>query len=178
MKFIQKDSDKKVSLVVTAVACLVGVIGLGYFAWIGVQKPVTQQMLPSVTDTKDWKTYTNSKLGFEIKYPSDISPQWMSQSDDAVLRLAGDIGDVFLEVAMSAYSLEEVQKISFSASNYKVEWVFLDGEKAMKVTNSNDLSVSPRYSIYVIKNGFVYSVAIPLKSVDAEKILSTFKFTK
>lgn len=131
--------------------------------------------IASQSETANWKTYQNTKLGFSIKYPSSISPDINSQSDEAILRLAIGFGPVYLTVAESAYSLDEVRRISFSDAKYKVEDVQLAGERALKVVNT--ASSDSNYRLYVIKNNFAYSFTIAYEDKEAGRIMSTVKFT-
>lgn len=59
------------------IVILIGVVLLGYLFYSGKialpQKQTDQPIAETskVDETADWKTYTNTKYGFEVKYPND-----------------------------------------------------------------------------------------------------------
>ena len=76
MKLMQKGFS--VILVLISVLVLVGIVGGAYFLLPKTQTKTTQQIVPPITpqptptpnQTANWKTYTNTKYGYSIKYPN------------------------------------------------------------------------------------------------------------
>lgn len=62
-------NSQKILIVILIVIIAIG----GYFTLKTKQQPIAQQILvTSVDDTVNWKTYINTKYGYEFKYPENV----------------------------------------------------------------------------------------------------------
>ncbi|OGI67713.1 hypothetical protein A3A05_00980 [Candidatus Nomurabacteria bacterium RIFCSPLOWO2_01_FULL_41_12] len=68
-----KEKDFASVLIVIVVVIILGVTG--YFTWLKKSNRNTPKSLPSAVlqvDISNWKTYTNTKYGFEFNYPDNF----------------------------------------------------------------------------------------------------------
>ncbi len=72
-EFLQTPSStKKPNVILLSLVILI--IILGVISWMTVifqPKQATQNVVVSLDEMKDWKTYRNDEYGFEVKYPED-----------------------------------------------------------------------------------------------------------
>lgn len=195
MKNSQKGSATVILLVVLVVV-LAG--GLVYFAFLKKPGEVTA----------NWKTYTNTKYGFEVKYPADIfgfdetklslvhrlkNLHSYSQKDGSDLGLATDISLTFKPGLTTCDYLENTLKIQslgipFTTSNIKgVSYEMgAEGEGVIDYC----IRDQGNKNIFAIERKFLnesYDINLSkqsdyISSAEqaklANQILSTFKFTK
>ncbi|MBU0647028.1 MAG: hypothetical protein V1768_01810 [Patescibacteria group bacterium] len=161
--------------------------------------PVVQQTNQPIDQTVSWRTYTNSKYGYEIKYPAR---GWQAQtSKDVVFYIGNDGASVSIymvegNVSISLddwfkkqynyylnipdgnpiyarpFDLNEAVDYNFNGiSGKKTTAVSFDrGEKSIYFKNGNDV-----FEIrYTISNGNDIDFAQKLPALN--QILSTFKF--
>jgi len=132
------------------------------------------------TSTANWKTYTNKKTGFEVKYPSILTITGdVSFGNPLAINTRGS--GIAFSIA-SGNLLESNEKISLE----KKGEIIIDGYKTQKFfrpLNSTDTTTGTIIYIVPEKN---ISILYYLYSADSHKIsesdmnliLSTFKFTK
>ena len=56
-------------LIVVLIVAVVGLAGVLVWQNWGKAEPIVDNRLPIIDETANWKTYTNNKYGFEVKYP-------------------------------------------------------------------------------------------------------------
>ena len=80
--------QKQISTLVGIIIIIIAIVILfgGVFAW---QYFATKNSAQIQGQTADWKTYTNSEYGFELKYPSDwiemIPKSWSTEANLSIV---------------------------------------------------------------------------------------------
>ena len=99
-----------VHILVLIIIVLIGIAGIGYFAFKNGQVKIPLQNIPisptpftTQIDTSSWKTYTNTKYSYQVKYPDNwfvlkdndygfrISNKYFDPSLDGATPLLGEI---------------------------------------------------------------------------------------
>lgn len=205
----------KISIIL-GVLLLVAASAAGYFYWQGQQyqnQPIVQYVSPTPTsvpttqdETVNWKTYSNSKLGFELKYP----PGWFvaENSDNVYITPKKPTPDQFpplhgipgaftiLDYSDSQWHKDFTQKLMLDprpiqdirGQEYsRVEKIILSGIEAVKTIQYGEADMATvggyRTDIYVLNSGHLLDIFYPNqynKSYDHrvyDQILSTIRFT-
>lgn len=138
--------------------------------------PVNESVYTEAVDTSNWKTYTNTDLGFSVKHPSDYK---IDETSGSVVLYKGEklktppnspIDPYPIETSISildrgsscgdctAFKLQETKIASYRA------------QKVLDITHFNDIYVYNNTNTRVFRVGY---------GSDSElyQILSTFKFT-
>lgn len=140
----------------------------------------TTQSAPKTDETANWKTYTNSKFGFEIKYPSNwkISTE-RSDAGSVVWDIPGGAGTesreaVNFEANSKKLTLNQVKSeiIPDKSAIAKETQVSVGGEKALKI-DTTEFGIS---HIIFLHNGNIYDIETQGGIID--KMLATFNFAK
>ena len=156
----------------------------------------------SVDATADWKTYTNAKYGYEVKYPND----WTTTSNSALLDIKktdttqpkmlltpGDppLEYPYYEIQVSAGPIEtpnakKLEDLTFTCiQDTIIDHETIDGEQAIRCTSG--AAPGGYFDVIFIHNNFLYKLKYTYNSDAATKykfeptvdtMLSTFKFTK
>ena len=175
--------QKKV-LIIIGIIILAAIIG-GAFLWMQKPKtPVTE--VKNNSQTADWKTYTNTEYGFEIKHPSNYEPfgpvsgpvngqvgfifEDKSEQSDINNTFRININPTPLNLAPEKIVSGPVAIIvdGIPAQHYKTKWKWDNKEYVLDY-------------VEVKKGGSYYSFSdsgLKLDAIPFETILSTFKFTK
>ncbi|MEK7517528.1 MAG: hypothetical protein AAB583_03180 [Patescibacteria group bacterium] len=157
---------------------------------------INRSPTPAIDETASWKTFTNTKYQYSIKYPSDweITSPFTEKTPEAVrfAKLIAKEGDAAFDIIVEANPLKKpatkewyldwATKIpaGIDTSKYVFETMDFHGHQAVKVNNAELLfakdiymfRIRPNVSIYDPDRGF----ADFAKKV-FDQILSTFKFT-
>lgn len=188
-----------------------GVIGIGIIIGIGgyllgtkksqlpVQKAVSQVSPSPIPDpTANWKTYTNTEFGYQIRYPADwtLKQNTDSASPYPALYPAEDSLD-YLSLRTTTFSPEDYIADLRSSAEKVVSGEVIVGQQtktdiagitAYKIFTSSEAEGGDKYVIgfnnrtIIIGQHFNYIVSLPLDGKTKlleifNKILSTFKFT-
>ena len=181
------------SPVIIAVIVVI-LLGGGYVVYKNYQKPVVQ--IPSVTSTpitsasdlskqtdttKNWKTYTNKKFGFELRFPD----RWRSvviseknglppnfQNVDFSLKNSGTSQEVFAIVILSKTEWERHMREDALTPETKISE--RNGKVFVFVTGQDDAGFDDFPPITQINATVPYEG--PYFDVET-KIIPTFKFT-
>lgn len=158
------------------------------------QKPVTYVTptplsSPSSDPTTNWKTYTNSKLGFSLKYPQE----WIIDSSDenknndlSIIRFglikpneksaSESLGiAIYIESPQVLTTFEQIKNNLLNPIN-----ISLDNSQAVTGYSKEDNRLLMTYAIHDKR---AYTIITVTKNLEAEQtiynqILSTFKFTQ
>lgn len=140
-------------------------------------KPSSQDSEPTAENsTKDWKTYTNTELGFSFKYPRDWA---LGENESTVLSLSSPNGNVLSFYKNFQGGREE--PVRFEEKYFKT----LDGGEAYTTIyyglNGDDKSVVVDGTFYpkLAEITFIYGFDLSTSANGLEilsLILSTFKF--
>ncbi len=189
---------------------LIGIIVIllgvgGYFMSQKKENVKSSQPVTSDTDTSSWKTYTNSKYGFELKYPSNHQPKILENLDSSgqlfywsisePVFKEGDVGEFSSSVGISVWdnskqlTLLDWAKLNQGNSNYNLDNISdfknetLAGHKAVSYLWRGELSGYGK--TVIIENGktlFVLGVGADNNTESLwqnfDQILSSFKFTQ
>ncbi|MBX4211125.1 hypothetical protein KW783_04120 [Candidatus Parcubacteria bacterium] len=180
-KYIRQTQYKKgfiVPLIILIIAVLVG--SGGYVAYKtnkaqkaaqSIQSSAKDQNKNSTADTSSWKTYTNAKYGFELKFP----PSWGTEiTGDYERNWTKDPYDQFRLLEFGTMNLPSNQTI-FSL------WIITKQQYSEYMKNQ-----SQHTEIVIAQNNNYVYLYIPVSNypdnkktfaTDVPKILSTFKFT-
>lgn len=134
--------------------------GLDYGKTGPVEKPniETSESTSTAQSNLDWKTYTNTKLAYEIKYPSDwkINEGTVNSGKDIEIYADNNPASVKISSIASEQCVEKPWELKVA---YSVETT-----KCFKDTKGNTIKISAGFG----KDGLKEKI---------EKIISTFKFT-
>ena|SRR3989339_587695 len=176
-------NKKIIWVIVIAVIVILGVsYGIEKYSQLNT-KPVEKRM----ESTSDWKTYTNTKYGFEFKYPKDWTVDDTSKGAGfATFEYSvyppcdssecNDRGSLIQIALLKRNFSEYTGNVNFSNKS-----IYTLGGKAGFVINSLG------QSIYVFeKDGKAFTIVVGITTDTQEKainkevnqIFSTFKFTK
>lgn len=176
-------------LIVVIIAALVG----GFLIYQNQTKPVLPvkqvvQPLPKVDETANWKTYSNTKSGFELKYPQNwiiITSEekglvyWTDGGSlgerDKILTLEWEVPGVYKDRDSRCDIQKTCDKITeVSTKDGQVIFSIWQANSKFKPYSTGSFSFAfldkPSTSLYPEFTGN----SIPLKQFD--QILSTFKF--
>lgn len=182
MKILQKKFV--IILIITVVVLLIG--GWIYFEFNTSIFPPSPVSRVATTDTsKEWKIYRNDIYGFEVQYPS------YGFLTGNYYRFAKDINDYVVEIRIPSLFLIEISDgknladfsktailASKSYSYSSVNNIIVAGVPAIKIIEK-DQSNNEYRKVLFVKDGNGYYIDILGPSFeDAEKMLTTFKFTK
>ena len=158
-----------------------------------VQPAQNQTITKTDTDPATWKTYTNTKYGFEFEYPADkylLNGSDGIDFENTVLQSKSDADNmtVYLAVRIETKPFETVRQqlkkavggsvpvesaITFAGEN---GYAFV--EKYPGTNEDGSVSVSS-YEVLFKHNGTIYYILTQKYNLDEIKlILSSFKFTK
>ncbi len=185
--------NKTMNKIILAVMVVAVVVITGYFMFIKKLGPVIYQMpTPAQDETADWKTYSNSEYGLQLKYPAT----WFLSESSYTERVESG---ALLRINMPWQKHENPEDGYFpdmeifywkdmKTRNNMVGWpinkigeININGQNADEVITSMNGGVN--YAIIFYHKG-VYELNFPLVpersklSKELQLILSTFKFTK
>ena len=134
-------------------------------------------------ETANWKTYTNTKYGYSIKYPQD----WYANT---IILTQDKDKDIVAELSLGAPKSQDRSVVIFVIKGFKAptstdnrnsyDTVNFAGSQCKKITvpiSGNDMN----YTIYCEKNDLTYEIGYENYSSlgnGIEEIISSFKFTK
>ena len=176
--------------IILIVAIVIVVSTVGYFAFVKKSEPIVQQTTPTPTKTNtpvsptptpnpnlraNWKTYTNSQYGFEVKYPDTWKVSETAASVNFML--AKNAQDVYLSffVYNEPISEAEAQLPLFSVPGRKIDSrtnVTINGIAWVKLVVEKNSIALLTYS-----NGKTYAAQYSTFENVSPQVLSTFKFT-
>jgi len=134
---------------------------------------------PTATDeTASWKTYTNKKYSYSFKYPKEYTIREEDASTVFYVWLSKDKNDNFrLDIIPSnnsgsfASRLKPTRKFPYN----DIIWTEYPKSSYSDAGMSGDTPIT----LETLKNGFYFSLILFKDDlITAEKIVSTFKFTK
>ena len=176
--------------IILIVAIVIVVSTVGYFAFVKKSEPIVQQTTPTPTKTNtpvsptptptpnlraNWKTYTNSQYGFEVKYPDTWKVSETAASVNFML--VKNAQDVYLSffVYNEPISEAEAHLPLFSVPGRKIDSrtnVIINGIAWVKLVVEKNQIALLTYS-----NGRTYAAQYSTFENVSSQILSTFKFT-
>lgn len=194
----------KVILLVFAVI-LVGV--LGYLVWDFNNTPDTTDYSSTITkktettqteetdETASWETYTNSLLGFSIKYPNTLGVYTLGgEGPDSPVEAATNTSDYLFissgtETGGKLYATDATSIGNLSENTIKQQFIdsatltisntLIDSTPAYKVVVENDPSVLSTF--YFVKNastGKIIKLTVINNDSVSSSIFESFNFTK
>ncbi len=137
-------------------------------------QPVATQPT-SVDETATWQTYTNTKLGFEVKYPTTWK---VSESDSRINFMEKNGQDVSLSFFVYNKTISESEALLpiFSVPGRKIN------SRTNVVVNNIDwiklVVEENQIAQLTYKDGKTYAAQYSTFENISPKIISTFKFTK
>ena len=150
------------------------------------QKIQNSQSTSQPGPTSAWKTYSNTKYGFEVQYP----PNGFLTGDN--YRFSADINDYVIEIRIpspqaflievtSQKDLESFSKSSISLAKQNggtVKNITVGGVPAVEIFTKS-MEGDEYRSVLFVKNGNGYYINLLGPGFEnSEKMLTTFKFTK
>lgn len=142
---------------------------------------ITQSIFPT-TETANWKTYVNTKYGYEFKYPSDFGTIFEENSQTRLMKGMGYIFEVKRVVTASILTdwlINEKKNGQFRDGDWTVTATRFAGKPALFLQSHYVMQVPG--DMYAIQtNNVIYTIFFDkedsLKAI-VNQILSTFKFT-
>ena len=159
-----------------------------------LQNQINNRIIATTSnETAGWKTYTNARYGYSIKYPSDW---WYKDYSDSANDLI--LSEVFFSDSYKQLSEKyELNTISIVVRSYEIKindrgfheitspilTVFVDGVESTKVSGTvmwDKEGLVPVVEVLIPKNNKFYTVSAWGTNNLAvfNEILGTFKFTK
>ncbi len=165
----------------------------------------TSTPTPTPDPTTDWKTYTNTSVGFQIKYPNRYSPPVLpggpgennlanGKEDDTHIIFSNNSTDSFgIQVFPFSGDPNTFTKSSQATAIPPYDWQDKDKDKTIQkesisvanipaqlitanYKNSNEL---PFTAVFLLgkNHGFILNFSQSYSRIEINQVLSTFKFT-
>lgn len=182
---------------------------IGYFWTLAKNKPINQNQSitiispsPTPDPTSNWKTYTNNKYNYSIKYPVDSYKLFNTTTDTFISVNDTGMENSFQDVLPFEIKVFPMDNTMLSINNdlfvrlggYSMDFLngitpqsyVLDGVNGYVIYGINAGVSGIERQIIVIKNNFVYDIQsnnsyardeVRYKKL-FDQILSTFKFTQ
>ena len=195
-----------ITVLITAVVIIAGMYALGFVTSSSSDEVVVESISPtplvsagpssktpsiSPVDTTGWKTYTNMKYGFELKYPSNLQYR---ENDKGALSLAIETREGF-EVLSREYEATEGPPVffQFNAGPMGTEFIFnpcdsSDVPRTLMTIDNVRAQRCEAFGLYstlgikFTKGEVVYKIVSDEYDGETKNIidtiLSTFRFTK
>ncbi|MBI2029953.1 hypothetical protein HYT02_06045 [Candidatus Gottesmanbacteria bacterium] len=187
----------------TIVVIIFIIIVAGYFILSSRNQKQTASVFPSQTPTViptidsriNWKTYTNTDLGFSIQYPEDYLYEEIDAgvthspyTSYSLIDLQGNGNKIEIAVAENDnnYSLDKIigngPLLSYSKDildNENVNNIEVDGVEALRIDNIPVGLAGIRSEILFIKKNKIYQIILVPSEAKVDifnQILSTFQF--
>ncbi len=200
----QSNSQKGIAPIIVAIVLAVILAGAGGVYYFKQQQVKQVSKTNVANEIANWKTYTNTQYGFEIKYPKNCLPSVTDISEGTmvfgpILIRPEKVGNLALKDYVDKY-IKDWESFPSTSSPWSYNLVSsrkeitLDRENAEKISwNFSEPGHYPSdpVDIFTEKDNLIYrisyDVAYPLdcflyENQDPEElanqILSTFKFTK
>ena len=165
--------NKKSFKIILIIIGILVVCNLGYYFWTNWQNFFPNKDSSS-NGAESWKTYDNSKMGIELKYPDLWTVQESTDTTVGVYPPASEGAAVYFSVAKrdDIKSLEDVKKTL--APDISTTTIQIGDASGFEYDDS------AYESIWLLNSGQVYLIrtykSLYLGNV-ADQILATFKFT-
>ncbi|EKD64754.1 MAG: hypothetical protein ACD_50C00309G0005 [uncultured bacterium] len=200
----QSSPHSSKTFIILIVVILIAAVGMGgYFLGANqnqVVQPPTQPIVPAtqfsptpVDETANWKTYTNTKVGFRIKYPSRYSKPTVPGSDgpmdtdgneDNISIVFGDDSSDQITLSVIPFNGNINQLLEFinspDAEVSLIKSLKADGQDAFWYLIKDEYELEPySYILFIGKDhGFTLEPQnTNYSKEEIELMLSTFKFT-
>lgn len=163
---------------------------IDYFVYVNKPDNVGDKMItisasptPSTSaKTANWKTYTNAKLGYEFKYPSDWSIHNEDESGEFIIVSKQDRGSFIEFQNEKVFDLKPGQSVEEwlkSTPGFGGKYDKLDLNNEVAYIGEEGKGVEGSTEIYIKhKDKYLSIVLLGYKFEEAKSILSTFKFTE
>lgn len=123
--------------------------------------------------TTNWKTYTNSKYSFSLKYPQNFSEESQGKENPVALQLSDGQRSINFIIFTPKTNIQ---------TPTNAEEITIDGQSAKKFVQSEPNS---QVEVHINYGDYLYQIIMPInnetKTQDLilfNQILSTFKFIK
>lgn len=167
------------------------ILGLGVIILGGLGLWITKKPIQNDISIKDWKTYKDSSLGFEFKYPVTQTIQ-----EKVAVGLQKEFGynlsiepiDAAINIRKTGYSSEDdgigyspsitIRQESFKIGNVEAQKFVMDFNSQGQIEGTDGIADFIQYKFSNNDLNVVIYLSNPSEEKDFDKILSTFKFTK
>ncbi len=131
---------------------------------------------PGEVDISSWKTYTNTDIGYEFRYPAT----W-SIDDQSAYTLVGhyiilnppnpEPFTIHFSVTLDNRDLATIRRVHTNSGKQEAVITF-----AGKTAYTYSDNTSAKYPIYIPHNGKILVISAGSRPAEIDQILSTFKF--
>ncbi len=192
-------------IVVAVIGFILGVLSIYLLQKYIHSKQIIGDTLPEIptkqNPTANWKTYTNTKLGYEINFPENHTPYYLDrkaenpripvnqETDHLIIQDNADnvisAEPITLQIYAETTDVTPKQWINnylqsfgtYPKPNIKIQDTVFNGKKAVEALGGNG-GYNPAYRVIVIPNeGYLLIITENMKKPLLDQILSTFKFT-
>ena len=174
---------------------LIALAVVGYFGYKNYWPKLQSLVIPTPTEipdlTTNWKTYTNSKIGFSLKYPDSLTvnneyyydPKFVR--DDTVLfglELKNNMVQTLYTLTVYSTKLPTIKDWIEQSKNIRLPSANDIVQQQQKQIGTLDVQeIKHKYGIiYVFSDSEdrIFELSSNTNSITDAQILSTFKFTK
>jgi hypothetical protein len=164
---MKKRENLVIALVIIFVLIFCNIIY--YFATNWQNFSIIKKLLPSANQTESLKTYSSSKMGFELKYPSF----WIVQEKDDMVEInpPSGGGNIYFSAGprVDLKSLDDIKKTL--APDLPTAPIQIDNASGFEYSDSDF-----HETIWLLHSDKIYLIRTYPRSQESGQILSTFKF--
>ena len=173
-----------VIIIVVAILCVAG-----YFAYQKYLSPTTGPAgVPSGSGVEEWKTYTDTKYGFEFKYPASYNVENGKDTLDPgadryyvrKYEKNSDFGGYSTPFSIKIFKTSDENNYSLMTKLLEAGW---KKEKTYFTTIGQNIEAiadneGDLIEYFIVKDGYQYMIDIIGQGSPQKQILDSFKFTK